>query len=202
MGVAAIGFALWCLYDGIVAWPREQERALAWEKDFADKPTEEWVTFAEEQGWSTSLPEESKSEENYKIAIAGQYAMALGSGLVGLWLLSIPLRARGRWIEAGDTSLTSSWGQNLNYDDIQEVNKRQWRSKGIAKITYSDNGRSRRFVIDDYKFERYPTDAILYEIEQRIDPDKITNGPPEPPPEEPQEEGAQSEPAEEPQVES
>lgn len=182
MGIAAIGFAFWCLYDGIIAWPREQERALVWEKDFADKSTEAWITFAEEQGWSTSLPEESKSEEDYRTAIYGQYAMAIVSGLIGLWLLSIPIRARGRWIEASDTGITSSWGESLNYSDIVEVNKRQWRSKGIAKVTYLDNGRKRKFAIDDYKFDRYPTDAILYELEQRIDFEKITNGPPEPPP--------------------
>ena len=28
-------------------------------------------------------------------------------------------------------------------------------------------------------------DQILYELEQRIDPEKIVNGPPEPPPEQP-----------------
>ena len=31
-------------------------------------------------------------------------------------------------------------------------------------------------------------DQILYELEQRIDPEKIVNGPPEPPPGEPGEE--------------
>ena len=96
--------------------------------------------------------------------------------------LSIPLRAKCRWIEANDEGLASSWGQSLNYDQITDVNKRQWRSKGIAKISYNDGRGTKRFVIDDYKFDRYPTDAILYEVEQRIDPTLITNGAPEPPP--------------------
>jgi hypothetical protein len=182
MGIAAIGFALWSLYDGVIGYPSEQERALAWEKDFHDQPTEAWVAFAEEQGWSTSIPKQSKSEDDYRGSIWMQYAQFGVAGLIGLWLFSIPLRARGRWIESTDTGLTSSWGQSVNFSDVVTVDKRQWRSKGIAKITYLDNGQKRRFVIDDYKFDRYPTDAILYELEQNIDVEKIINGPPEPPP--------------------
>ena len=64
------------------------------------------------------------------------------------------------------------------------LNKRKWRDKGIAKVTYRDGNRKRRFVIDDYKFHRHPTDAILYELEQKIGVDKITGGPPESPAEE------------------
>jgi hypothetical protein len=104
-------------------------------------------------------------------------------GVVALLLLSIPLRARARWIEGSDTGITSSWGQSFNYDQVLELNKRQWRSKGIAKVTYQEGNRKRRFVIDDYKFSRYPTDDILYALEQNIAPERITGGPPEPLPE-------------------
>ena len=34
--------------------------------------------------------------------------------------------------------------------------------------------------IDDFKFKREPTDRILFELEQRIDVERITGGPPEP----------------------
>jgi hypothetical protein len=112
-----------------------------------------------------------------------QFIMATIMSVAGLYLISLPLRARGRWIEGTDTGIGSSWGENVRYDEIEEVNKRKWRSKGIAKLTYVSGGKRRSFAIDDYKFERYQTDAILYELEQRIDPGRITNGPPEPAPE-------------------
>jgi hypothetical protein len=32
MGIAAIGFSLWSLYDGTIAYPHNQERAVAFEK--------------------------------------------------------------------------------------------------------------------------------------------------------------------------
>ena len=72
-----------------------------------------------------------------------------------MFLISIPLRARGRWIEASDAGITSSWGESFQFDEVELVNKRKWRSKGIAKVTYVANNRRRSFVVDDYKFDRY-----------------------------------------------
>jgi len=182
MGIAAIGFAIYCLVDGAIRYPHRQERAIAFEKLFAEDRADQWEAYATEQGWSTAIPEQSKTEEEYKTSIMTQYSMAIVSGVVGLWLLSIPLRARGRWIESSDTGITSSWGQSFNFSDVVNLEKRQWRGKGIAKVTYTDGDGKRRFVIDDYKFDRYKTDAILYDLEQRIDPELITGGAPEPPP--------------------
>jgi len=92
------------------------------------------------------------------------------------------LRSRGHWIEMDDKGVRSSWGESFQFDQVELLNKRRWRNKGIAKVTYVDGSRKRRFVIDDFKFKRDPTDTILYELEQRIGLEKIVNGPPEPPP--------------------
>ena len=108
-----------------------------------------------------------------------QYVMAAVTGAIGLWLLWGVWRARGRWIESSDAGLTSSWGQSLDFDKIVSLDKRKWRNKGIAKITYDDGRRNRRFVLDDYKFDRATTGEILREVEAKIDPDMITGGPPE-----------------------
>jgi hypothetical protein len=111
-----------------------------------------------------------------------QYIQALVAFLAGAYLISLPIRARGRWIQADEHGITSSWGQSVPYDQIEQVNKRKWRDKGIAKVTYVDGGRRKMFVVDDFKFMREPTDQILYELEQRIEPERITGGPPEQPP--------------------
>ena len=179
MGIAAIGFALWSAYDGAIKYPHAQERAIEFERLFAEDKADQWEAFATDRGWSTAIPKQSKTEEDHRASIWMQWAQFIVAGLIGLWLISIPFRARGRWIESSDTGITSSWGQNLNFSDVVNLEKRQWRSKGIAKVTYLDNGQKRRFVIDDYKFDRHNTDAILYELEQYIDPALITGGPPE-----------------------
>jgi hypothetical protein len=193
MGVVAIGFALWSLYDGMVKYPAQRVRGFdefkvdykslfedspaksmsvdEFERTAKDEPKLEWDKYMHDRGIK-SIPE-----------VFTQYVQAAVAGLVGLFLLSIPIRSRGRWIEANESGITSSWGESFQYDQVEALNKRRWRDKGIAKVTYIDGGRRRRFVIDDFKFMRKPTDQILFELEQRIELERITGGPPESPPE-------------------
>jgi hypothetical protein len=188
MGVVAIGFALWSLYDGMVKYPAQRVRGFEEfkvdDKSLFEDPKvkaltvdqfersadtkHEWAKYSHERGIK-SIPE-----------IFTQYVQAAVAGMVGLFLLSIPIRSRGRWIEANESGITSSWGQSFQYDQVEQLNKRRWRDKGIAKVTYVDGGRRQMFVIDDFKFKREQTDQILFELEQRIEIERITGGPPEP----------------------
>jgi hypothetical protein len=188
MGVVALGFALYCIYDGTIRYPNKRERG------FADFKTEFTHYFSDAQQDVTLDEFETAGEEDARHAwekyshdrgipsgadVILQFVMAAGAGAIGAWMLWGVWRARGQWIEAGNTGLTSSWGQSINYDQILSIDKRKWRKKGIAKIRYQDGGRKRGFVIDDFKFDRDATDQILYEIEEKIGYDKITGGPPE-----------------------
>lgn len=193
MGLVAFGFALWCLKDGLYSYPavREQKfgefktdyKKLFSEKDQHSLSFEQFeivATSEQREGWEKYVVlREIPTQPNIFV----QYLMAAGSALAGLILISIPLRARGRWIAANDSGITSSWGESFQFDEVELINKRKWRSKGIAKVTYVTGGRRRNFVVDDYKFDRYPVDAILYTLERRIDPGRILNGPPEAEPE-------------------
>jgi len=82
-------------------------------------------------------------------------------------------------VRVGSATLGMPAFQNIPIDQIERIEKRKWRDKGIAKIIFRDGGRKRRFILDDMKFLRDPTDDILFEIEQRVGIDKITGGPPE-----------------------
>lgn len=175
MGIVAIGFALWSLYDGVFKYPQQRERALALQKLMEEKRLDEWDAYARERGWPTTDPGEPKGEGD----IIMQFVMAAVAGAVGGWLLLGVWLSRGRWIESTESGIITSWGQTLDFDQVAAVNKRRWKSKGIAKVTYQVNGRNRRFTIDDYKFDRHPTGQILRELEAQIDPDLITGGPPE-----------------------
>jgi hypothetical protein len=180
IGLLAVAFALWSLYDGAVTYPNQRERGLAFDKLAKDDRMSEWDQFARDHGWPTEYPGEPKS----RAEIATQYVMAVVAGTVGLIMLLVVWRSRGRWIEANDTGITSSWGQSLDFDQVTSLDKKKWRGKGIAKIQYHDGRRTRRFVLDDYKFERPATDAILGQLEAEISTDKIVGGPPESPPDE------------------
>jgi hypothetical protein len=198
MGVCALGFALYCLYDGFIGYPNMRERGFAEFKEemaksqtptmFSD-PSRREMTLAEFE--VIADPEEARIWETYSHDrgiksypdVIMQFVMAAGTGLIGLAFLWGPLRSRGRWIEASDEGITSSWGESFRYDEVEVVNKRAWRKKGIAKITYVSGGSRRTFVLDDFKYKRWATDAILYTLEQRIDQGRLTNGPPESEPE-------------------
>src|SRR3989304_951024 len=179
IGLAALGFAGWALYDGTIGYPLAQERAVAFEKLLEEQRGEEWDAYAIERGWSTAPPTASKPHEEYEVDVKMQFWMAGLAALVGILPLLAVWRSRGRWIELSDQGLTSSWGQTVTLDQAETLEKRQWRSKGIAKLRYDDGGRKRTFVIDDFKFKRGPTDKILAELEKQSGHDKITGGPPE-----------------------
>jgi len=178
IGFAALGFALWLLYDGAIAYPNQRIRALEYIKLVEEDRRDEWKEIASKNGWPTAKPGEPKEEADS----IGQYAMAVPSTLVGLWLLLGVWRSRGRWIEASETGLTSSWGQSFDYTQVVAIEKKKWKDKGIAYIRYQQGNRKKRFVLDDYKFDRQLTDKILFEIEARCGTDKIVGGRPETPP--------------------
>ncbi len=183
MGIIAIGFALYCLYDGVVGYPARRDRGFAEFK--AENPKIQAANAAEFEAQADKKDREAwarfahDSEVPTGPDIVTQFVMAVIAGVAGLVLLSIPMRARGRWIELDESGLRSSWGQSFEFGQVESLNKRKWRDKGIAKITYRDGARKRQFVLDDLKFQREPTDAVLLELEHRIGLEKITGGPPE-----------------------
>ena len=139
------------------------------EQSADDEQRHEWAKYMHDRGIK-SIPE-----------IFTQYVQAAVASLVGLFLISIPLRARGRWIEAQRNR------HHLQLGAVVPIRRGRasstsgrWRDKGIAKVTYVAGGRRQMFVIDDFKFMREPTDQILFELEQRIELERITGGPPEP----------------------
>ncbi|MEQ8837607.1 MAG: hypothetical protein RID07_12445, partial [Lacipirellulaceae bacterium] len=91
------------------------------------------------------------------------------------------VRSLGTWIEGNGSSITSSWGQTVPFDQVTQLDKKKWKNKGIAKVQYTDNGKKKTFVIDDFKFLREPTGDILRQLEGSIDHGKIVIGKPEPP---------------------
>ncbi|TWT66774.1 hypothetical protein Pla123a_46630 [Posidoniimonas polymericola] len=178
MGLGALGFAGWCVYDGAIGWPQKNAIWEAYEAIPEKDRPEEWPTVAAENGWSAEKPNEHDYHHT-DAQMQMQYYMAVPIALVGLWFLSGVVRARGSWIEGTAEGVTSSWGQSFNWSDVEQVDKKKWRNKGIAKVKYAKDGRKRTFVIDDYKFMRDPTDAIMLELEDRVPREAIVNGPTE-----------------------
>jgi hypothetical protein len=182
LGLVGVGFGLWAVYDGFIGFPNQIVRAtkyreIAEETKDTDNFAQEWMKYAESQGWPLEDPGEPKSQ----IDIWFNYVLAVVCIPLGAYLLFCVARARTRWIEADERAIRASWGPEAPLDSIVGLNKRQWQKKGIAKVQYEDNGRRKQFVLDDFKFRREPTGRILRKVEAHLRPEQITGGAPEPP---------------------
>ena len=175
------GFALYCLYDGLVVYPKKLEQSIEFEKLSDLEPNEaraQWLVIAEQKGWSANEP---KSIGVAKYDLVMQFVFLGISLAAGIPFLVLFLRSRGSWMETTENGIATSRGQQMEFDQIEVLNKRKWADKGIAKIVYSADGKKQRMVLDDCKFEREPTEQLLRLVESKIDADQITNGAPEPP---------------------
>jgi len=154
---------------------------------------ERWDAIAKEKGWSTDYPGK-KEMERERAEIYVQLVIAAVSAIPGLLYIFFFLRAHGKWIEADETGLTTSWRQRCEFGQIEVLDKKLWKTKGIARIVYDQDGRKRRLTLDDWKYDADPTKEILLEVESRIDVEQIVGGPPEPPPGSPAEDESPTEP--------
>lgn len=191
IAVFCIGIALWFLKDGLISWPQQREWALEFEsaEEQGVSPTD-WKEIAREHGWDPdSLPGEPKSEGD----IRGQFVYATIALVPGLLYLLFLALHWGRWIEMTDTGLRTSRGRTFDFSDIQTLNKKKWKDKGIAKIAFQTKSGTKRLTLDDWKYESEPIAAILREVESHIDEEQIVDGFPVPPPGEVEEEDRQEE---------
>jgi hypothetical protein len=177
IAVFCLGVSLWFLYDGTVAWPKQRERGLVYQELEEEGRLEDWDDIAEERGWPLDDPGEPKAE----VEILMQKVLAAVAAPPGILYLVFFVMSLGRWIEASETGLQTSWGQKLDYEQITALDKKKWRNKGIAVVRYEEEGKRKRLTLDDWKYEPDPTEMILREVEARIDPEQIKNGSPEPP---------------------
>lgn len=208
LGLGAIAFMFYCLYDGYINYPAQKERGEALiavaEEVLSDEkkreisqaghgPHDAYLLIKKQMPDYPELKEawESKaSAEGWpKIPpkklrtdgdILGQYVMAAIALLGGIWFLTTVVRTSGRWFELNENGITSRWGESFSLDQVTAIDKKQWRDKGIARVRYkTPRGRQRTFVVDNYKYHKKTTDEIMRQIELGAGYDKIVNGRPE-----------------------
>jgi len=176
-------FGLWGLYDGLVAYPESNQRYDLYQT-FKDEPSEvdgdgvileqaelAWQAEAESRGWPIVPPKDRYGAGSFVF----QFVIAGVCIPVGLLVGVMLIRYVGRWVAVDAEGLHASFGVRVPWDAIQQVDKTRWRSKGIAVIRYSDADAQidQAFILDDWKFEREPTERILAVVEQHVTPDQI-----------------------------
>ena len=89
------------------------------------------------------------------------------------------IAAGSQWIASDDEGVTTSSGEKVSYGAITKLNKIKWDKKGIAFVHYQSERGLQRLVIDDWKFEREPTDQIFLDVEAHLTPEQIEGDIPE-----------------------
>lgn len=174
MSLFIFGVAGWFFYDGMVAWPSEEERFQVYDqlatemiegKEALDTDDSRfvlaWRRVAEEKGWKEKPPKHrSDAALKTQVMIGGLFA--LGGVIFASWVVwnhTLSIRAEGEFVY-------SARGKKVPLDAIVEMDRRKWKNKGIAVAIYEENGRRRKLILDDYKFEG--TEPIILEAERRI----------------------------------
>ena len=178
IGLFALPFGLYHLFDAAVTFPAEMPIAQAYENvsqtGLTDADVQSaWRAKAAENGWPEEEPEHPVSELEYFIRY--NYFMGAIFTTLGSVCLAWALMNLGSKVESDDDSVFNG-KQRVRFEQIHEIDKARWEKKGIAKLLYTDNGNDKVFVVDDLKHDREITDQIMALVEQRVGEDKITNG--------------------------
>jgi len=134
-----LGFGVYCIYDGFLKYPADNAKALA------DR--------------MVNLP-----HSDLDILLNRSLGVVLPIAGVAL-LIRMFIRSRGQYRLAGDTVYVPGHPP-IRLSSIIRIDKRRWDRKGIAQIAYQLGGQPEKtFMLDDFYYERTPTDQIMAQIE-------------------------------------
>jgi hypothetical protein len=159
--VMLLACGAWFAYDGIVKYPNENARIEQLKKDVeaARKASDDAkvTRFSSELG---RLQHHTDSDLRLQV-ILGMALPPLGL-LVGIWSF---YQCRGAY-RLRDNVLSVPGHPPIPLDAIRSIDKTDWDRKGIALIEYElPNGARGSAKLDDFIYERSPTDEIFKRIE-------------------------------------
>jgi hypothetical protein len=146
----AVLVGLWFAWDGWVKWPAENARLAA---------------LSPEQRAGQHKPHPDFDIQLQRIIAAGLVILAFP--MLG-WFL---YRSRGEYRLAG-TTLYVPGHPPVPLEAVVELDKSKWERKGIAFVDYQleKAGAIRRLALDDFIYDRGPTDQIVERIEAHLPP--------------------------------
>jgi len=168
VGIAAIAFGCWFIYDWQVGYPKKRALWLEYQSvvdpdgdgQLVDNFEKAWAEHAEAKGLSTSKPKQISETD-----IQTQLYYGLPCFLVGLPFAVSALLMGRRFVEADDDAVWDHKGTRATWDQVSEIDKSRWATKGIAVI-HVEGGK--RIVLDDWKYDRTPTQQIMARVESKV----------------------------------
>jgi len=174
MGFMIWGSSAWFAYDGYVAWPAEEQRYQQLVELTADvvekgeEPTEKnpevkriWRNHAEENDLKSKVPKHRSDGD-----LAGQRYIAGFFAIGGVFFSFWVWRQHQKSVRAEGEVITGADGETVRFDEIVDMDRSKWESKGIAYAIYERDERRRKLCLDDHKF--MGAEAIILEAEKRL----------------------------------
>ena len=161
MAVLLLGMGAWFGYDGFKGWPDENARIA----DIGKK-----VDAAKKAGDTAALDKLNADPLVHKpphseMDVLIQKALAFGLPLLSASMLFWALyNSRGEYRLSGNTLMVPGHPA-VRLDEIVEIDKRLWDRKGIAYVTYKTSSRKGQLKLDDFVYDRDPTDEIYKRLE-------------------------------------
>lgn len=171
MALALGGLGCWFLYDGLVAYPKNNVKAEIYLplRDKLGKDTPEleaaWAEIRKERNWNEKTPKKIYKEGDLKTQIVlGIITLLASAGILFYFYRSLPTTTR---LENGVIILPN--GRRIELTKIRALSKKRWDNKGIADLAYeSSPGKTTRFILDDYKY--IGAAQIVDEVEKVLNP--------------------------------
>jgi hypothetical protein len=154
----------WFFFDGLIGYPRSNERFEAHQGFEKEGRLSEWPAYAQSRGWVAKPPEKLYKRED----IVGQFVFGGLGVLAGSIVLVYWLTQKNRIIRTDEEAIYTPAGTRVPFEAVTGIGKKRWESKGIAVVRYALAGRKGEFIVDDYKFDTDPSRQILTEIEEKL----------------------------------
>jgi hypothetical protein len=156
-----VGMGVWFAYDGWYNWPRENQRIAQLKSDIAgarkanDEPTVRKLTV-----------EINSLTAHTDLSLHLQKVLAVGLPPLGLFVLFWSLyHSRGQY-RLEQNTLHVPGHPPIPLDTIRSIDRTDWDRKGIAYLNYElINGKGGSARLDDFIYQRQPTDEIFARIE-------------------------------------
>jgi len=159
-----LGIGAWFYWDGFVGYPRSNERFLVHQDLVKNDHEGDWPAVAGQKGWTTEVPHKLYNAGEVRLQwICGTFASLLGIISLVYWFTQ-----KSRILRTDDEAVYSPAGTRVPFQAITGLGKKKWEAKGLATVLYEIDGRTGRFVLDDYKFDYEATHQILTEIEEKL----------------------------------
>lgn len=168
------GIAGWFLYDGHILWPDEGKRyteyaairdALIESGEAKDEESSfvrlAWERHAREAGYRRNIPKERTESAIREQRVIG-WTMMSGALVFALWIAW----NHRREVRAEGEIVIGASGERVQLDAITAIDRKKWKSKGIAYALYTNGDKQRHLTLDDHKFAG--CEAIILEAEKRI----------------------------------